>query len=389
MAAESTFSNRRGAAGQATSPESGHGRQADPARLAFDDVSHRYRTTPVLDHVSFTVKPGEIVCLLGPSGCGKTTLLRIASGVEQQSAGRVFLDGREVAGPSGFVPAEERGLGLVFQDYALFPHLTVMDNVLFGTDRRGRSAAIGRARDMLERMGLARYERVYPNVLSGGEQQRVALVRALMPRPRVLLMDEPFSGLDRTLRDQVRTDALALLRDTSATAMIVTHDPEEAMLIGDRIVLLRAGRVIQFGAPEALYRRPADLDAARFFSELNEMTAEVANGAAVTPLGRVPVPGLADGTEVVVAVRPQGLQLSGLHGDGAAAQVVGRRFLGESERLDLSVDGLIRPLVCRLPAGTAPEGDRLRVSVTPGAALLFPQPAAQAHAPGARRTAAG
>lgn len=207
----------------------------------------------------------------------------------------------------------------------------------------------------------------------------MALVRALMPQPRVLLMDEPFSGLDRTLRDHVRSDALALLRETQSTAMIVTHDPEEAMLIGDRIVLLRAGRVVQAGRPESLYRSPADLDAARFFSELNEIEARVANGAVETLLGRVEAPGLAEGTPVTVAVRPQGLRLSAT-GEGAQARVVSRRFLGEIERLDLAVEGMARPLVGRSPAGSAPEGDRLRVSIAPDAALVFPRATAHASA---------
>lgn len=347
---------------------------AGPARLRFDEVSHRYRDGLVLDRVSFSVEPGEILCLLGPSGCGKTTLLRIAAGVEQQTQGRVYLDEREVAGPAVFVPAEARGLGLVFQDYALFPHLSVLDNVLFGTDRRGRSSAIQLARDTMARMGISRYERSYPHALSGGEQQRVALVRALMPRPRVLFMDEPFSGLDRTLRDQVRSDTLALLKDTDSTAVVVTHDPEEAMLIGDRIALLRAGRVVQLGTPEALFRGPADLEAARFFSELNEVEGEIRGGSARTPFGPVAAPEIADGTRVVVAIRPHAVRVSATDGEGMSASVVGRRFLGEVERLDLGVEGMVRPIVARMPAGTAPAGDAVRLSVSPGGFLVFPQP---------------
>ncbi|WP_453956252.1 ABC transporter ATP-binding protein [Amorphus suaedae] len=346
---------------------------AEP-RLRFEEVSHRYREGAVLDRVSFSVEAGEILCLLGPSGCGKTTLLRISAGVEQQSAGRVFLDGHEVAGPDTFVPAEARGLGLVFQDYALFPHLTVLDNVLFGADRRDRASALKLARETLGRMGISRYERTYPHALSGGEQQRVALVRALMPQPRVLLMDEPFSGLDRTLRDQVRTDTLALLKDTGSTAVIVTHDPEEAMLIGDRIALLRAGRMVQAGPPEALFRRPVDLEAARFFSELNEIETTVRGGLASTPLGPVEVRDAADGTRAVVAIRPHALRLSDVSGEGVGAVVVARRFLGEVERLDLRVEGLARALVVRVPAGTAPGGDEVRVRVAPDGFLAFPHP---------------
>lgn len=346
-----------------------------PARLRFDDVSHRYRTAPVLDHVSFAVEAGEILCLLGPSGCGKTTLLRLAAGVEPQSEGRIFLDGEEVAGPSGFVPAEARGLGLVFQDYALFPHLTVLDNVLFGVNRRDRAETTRLAREALDRMGLLRYAPAYPNALSGGEQQRVALVRALMPRPRVLLMDEPFSGLDRTLRQSVRRDALALLRETGSTAVIVTHDPEEAMQIGDRIALLRAGQVIQVGAPESLYRRPVDLETARFFSELNEIPAVVQGGAAVTPVGSVPAATYANGDTVTVAVRPHGIRLHQGGPEGARATIVDRRFLGEIERFELAIPGLAQPIVARVPLGYAPAvsatSDVVGVSLDPDAVLMF------------------
>lgn len=354
-------------------PASGMAPPAAQPRLHFDEVSHRYRDSVVLDRVSFSVEAGEILCLLGPSGCGKTTLLRISAGVEQQSEGRVFLDGHEVAGPDTFVPAEARGLGLVFQDYALFPHLTVLDNVLFGADRRDRTSAAQFAHGTLARMGLSRYERSYPHALSGGEQQRVALVRALMPQPRVLLMDEPFSGLDRTLRDQVRRDTLALLKDTGSTAVIVTHDPEEAMLIGDRIALLRAGRMVQVGPPETLFRRPVDLETARFFSELNEIETATLDGHAPTPLGPVPVPDVADGTRVVVAIRPHALRVCGTDGEGVTAAVIGRRFLGEVERFDLRIEGMAQPLLVRTPAGTAPAGDEVRVSVAPEGFLVFPQ----------------
>ncbi|MEW5422987.1 ABC transporter ATP-binding protein [Amorphus sp. 3PC139-8] len=343
--------------------------------MRFEEVSHRYRTATVLDHVSFSVDPGQILCLLGPSGCGKTTLLRLAAGVEPQSEGRIYLDGEEVAGPAGFVPAEARGLGLVFQDYALFPHLTVLENVLFGMNRRDRSSSVRLAREALDRMGLVRYMNAYPNALSGGEQQRVALVRALMPRPRVLLMDEPFSGLDRTLRQSVRRDALALLRETGSTAVIVTHDPEEAMQIGDRIVLLRAGHVIQVGPPEQLYRRPVDLQTARFFSELNEIPALVQGGVANTPLGEVPAGTYANGEPVVVAVRPHGIRVHRGAAEGVRSTVLDRRFLGEIERFELSVAGIERPIVARIPVGFGPalsgEADTVGVSLDPEAVLVF------------------
>ncbi|MDQ0316234.1 ABC transporter ATP-binding protein [Amorphus orientalis] len=352
--------------------QTGAQQAVSPARLAFQSVGHSYGGAAVLTDVTLSVAPGEILCLLGPSGCGKTTLLRLAAGVEAQTEGVILLDGHEVAGPQGFVPAEERGLGLVFQDYALFPHLTVLDNVLFGIRRGNRPAAMDLAQRTLERMGLTRYADAYPNALSGGEQQRVALVRALMPRPRVLLMDEPFSGLDRTLRHHVRRDALALLRETASTAVVVTHDPEEAMQIGDRIALMRAGRVVQEGDPASLYARPVDLEAARFFSEVNEFETTIRDGCAMTPLGQISVPDMKDGAHVVVVARPDAL-LPAADGRGCPGRVVDRRFLGEIERIEVEVEGFPQLLVVRRPVrcgGLA--GDTVTLALDPEATLVFP-----------------
>src|SRR3990170_6183732 len=257
------------------------------ARLTFEDVSRRYGHTLALDRVSLDIEPSEILCLLGPSGCGKSTLLRVAAGVERPSSGRILLDGQEVAGPNRFVPPEKRGIGLMFQDFALFPHLTILDNVAFGLNSLTRSEAKAEAHAALERVGLSHYAGEYPHILSGGEQQRVALARAIAPRPSVLLMDEPFSGLDPQLREKMREETLAILHETRATSIVVTHDAEEAMRRGDRVALLRKGRVVQSGSAVDLYRSPKDILAARTFSDLNELTALVEAGSAATPLGRV------------------------------------------------------------------------------------------------------
>jgi iron(III) transport system ATP-binding protein len=197
------------------------------ARLTFDDVSRRYGATLALDHVTLDIAPGEILCLLGPSGCGKSTLLRIAAGVERPSAGRVLLDEQEVAGPERFVPPEKRGVGLMFQDFALFPHLSILDNVAFGLKSLTRREAKAEARAALERVGLAHYAGEYPHILSGGEQQRVALARAIAPRPSVLLMDEPFSGLDPRLREKMREETLAILHETHATSISSPTTPRK------------------------------------------------------------------------------------------------------------------------------------------------------------------
>jgi iron(III) transport system ATP-binding protein len=251
-----------------------------PAELAFAHVSQRFGDVVALDDVSLNVRPGEVLCLLGSSGCGKTSLLRIAAGVDRPTGGMVTLDGREVAGPSRFVDPERRGVGLMFQDYALFPHLSVLDNVRFGLRALSRADATAVATRALARVGLAHLAASFPHVLSGGEQQRVALARAIAPRPGVLLMDEPFSNLDQRLRDEVRGETLALLREMGATTMIVTHDPEDAMRIADRIVLMRRGRIVQSGTAEEVYTRPVSLYAARFFCDFNELPSVVQNGMA-------------------------------------------------------------------------------------------------------------
>ena len=220
---------------------------------------------------SLDIAPAEVVCLLGPSGCGKTTLLRVAAGIERPTGGRVLINDQEVAGPARFVPPEKRNVGLMFQDFALFPHLTILDNVAFGLKSLPREDARREAMAALARVGLERYAGDYPHILSGGEQQRVALARAIVPRPAVMLMDEPFSGLDVQLRERLQEETLALLRETRATCLIVTHAPAEAIRLGDRIAVMRAGRLVQAGKAEALYRNPADLFVARLFSEINEI----------------------------------------------------------------------------------------------------------------------
>ncbi len=233
-----------------------------PAALAVEELACRFGRVQALAGVSLTVRPGEVMALLGDSGCGKSTLLRVVAGLEAPQAGTVRLDGRLVAGPGASVPPEARGVGLMFQDYALFPHLTVRENIRFGL--KGQPPAAREAADeLLEQVGLAAHAGAYPQTLSGGEQQRVALVRALAPGPRLLLLDEPFSNLDRRMRDRVREDTVALLRRTGTTALMVTHDPEEALAVATRIALMRRGRIVQVATGEALYRRPESLFAAR------------------------------------------------------------------------------------------------------------------------------
>ena len=343
------------------------------AKLSFDSVSLAFGSIEAVRGVTFDLDPGEIVCLLGPSGCGKTTLLRIAAGVERPHAGRVLLDDREVAGPNVFEPPERRNVGLMFQDFALFPHLSILDNVAFGLRSLDRRAARAEARHALRRVGLSHYESSYPHELSGGEQQRVALARAIVPRPTVMLMDEPFSGLDLRLREAVRQETLAVLRETRASSMLVTHDPVEAMGMADRILLMRKGELIQQGPPQALYHQPIDADAARFFCDFNELTAPVFDGVAATPLGKFPVTALKAGEEALIMIRPQGVRPAPGVPEGPLGHVFRTRFLGEMVELVVYFEGIEEPFNVRVPERDAPRpGDTLRFSIDEDHVLIFP-----------------
>jgi iron(III) transport system ATP-binding protein len=322
-------------------------------QLTFQGVGYDVDGQAIVSDLSFELKPGEIACLLGPSGCGKTTLLRLAAGIQRATAGRIVIDDFEVDGPKSFVPPERRNLGMVFQDFALFPHLTVIENVAFGLRALSRDEAVKVSERALQRVGLASFRDTYPASLSGGEQQRVALARAVVTRPQVMLMDEPFSGLDQRLREAMRSETLALLRETRATCVLVTHDPIEAMEMADRIFVMRKGRLVQVGAPADVFDRPKDLEVARFFSDVNELSASCENGFAVTPLGRFP----ASGRDVTVVIRPQALRLA-RDGEGIDGLVLENRFLGDRSRLMIQFNGLDEPF-CAIVAGRGPDKGRI------------------------------
>ncbi len=311
------------------------------ARLTFENVTRTFNTTSALDGVSLDVEPGEVVCLLGPSGCGKTTLLRIAAGIERPDTGRVLLNDNEIVGPSAFVPPERRNIGLMFQDFALFPHLTILNNVAFGLRGLPKDEVARAAGAALARVGLAHYGDDYPHILSGGEQQRVALARAIAPRPGVLLMDEPFSSLDIYLREFMQSETLAVLRETRATSMIVTHNPEEAMRMANRIAVMDNGKVIQVGTAEELYRNPKQLFVARFFSDMNEIRCRVVAGMVETPMTSAPLraPESADGKDVIMCVRERGVQIHP-EGEGHAGRVMSVSVLRDTALVELAVQGL-------------------------------------------------
>jgi iron(III) transport system ATP-binding protein len=361
-----------------TTPTAADGRGA---ALVLEGVSHAFGDVLAVDQVSLRVESGQLLCLLGPSGCGKTTVLRVAAGLEHRQAGIIRLGERVLADPRHEVPPEERDIGLVFQDYALFPHLNVLDNVAFGLRGMDATSRRARAREVLEQVAMEGYAQAYPHTLSGGQQQRVALARALAPGPQVMLLDEPFSGLDTRLRDQIRDQTLHVLKANGTATLIVTHDPEEAMFMADRIALMRAGRIVQEGNPTELYFRPASPFVAAFFSDVNRLHGIVTDGRVATPLGDVAESPLANGTPVDVLIRPEALKLepraAEAAGQGPPARVMAARLLGRTSLIHLSVaqaGGEPVHLHARVPGRFLPSEDNLiTVRLDRSQAFVFPR----------------
>lgn len=318
-----------------------------PPRVEVRNLTRRFDGRTVVDDVSLAIEAGQVSCLLGPSGCGKSTTLRLIAGVDTQDGGEIRVDGALVSDPTSSVPPERRAIGLMFQDFALFPHLSVAENIAFGLPKSAPDRA-RRVDELLDRVSLSGFGLKFPHELSGGEQQRVALARALAPRPRILLMDEPFSGLDERLRDGIRDDTLSLLKEEGTAVLLVTHEPHEAMRMADEILLMRAGRIVQQGAPYNIYNAPVDRAAAAFFSDINILCGRVEGALTQTPFGEFLAPGVPDGTDVEIVIRPQHLKIdfdragrgpnpTPEDGTPARASVLRARFLGRESLVEFAV----------------------------------------------------
>ena len=329
-------------------------------------LTKSFGDTTATEDVTLQVSRGEILALLGPSGCGKTTFLRLVAGFEHPDRGALFLAGRPVAGNGTFVPPERRHVGIVFQDYALFPHLCVGDNVAFGLSGPGCDA---RTRDVLHQVGLGGLVDRFPHELSGGQQQRVALARALAPRPDIILFDEPFSSLDAALRVKVRDEVREILREAEATAIFVTHDQEEALSLADRVAIMREGRIHQIDTPELVYTRPADPFVAAFVGGAN-LLAATADGKQVTSaLGTFGPLNAPPAGSVTLIVRPESLRLR--YDAGSDAVVESATYFGHDQLVEVR---LPNGEVVRVRLGTShffDEGDPVAVSVVPDEVLAY------------------
>lgn len=353
-------------------------------RLEIRNLVRHFGGRAVVDDVSLSIQAGQVTCLLGPSGCGKSTTLRIIAGVEMQDSGEIYVDGKLICDTKFRVPPERREIGLMFQDFALFPHLSVGDNVAFGL-KGTKDAKRARAEELLARVDLLRFIDGFPHQLSGGEQQRVALARSLAPRPRIMLMDEPFSGLDNRLRDGIRDETLSLLKEEDTAVLLVTHEPEEAMRMADEIALMRGGKIVQQGAPYNVYNRPVDHAAVAFFSDTNVLKAHVQGALAETPFGGFLAPGLPDGTDVDIVFRPQHLKIDfdragtgplPTPSDGVAARgtVQRARFLGHESLVEFRMDHDGSVLKATVPNVFLPEAGRVMwLTVKRNRCFVFPR----------------
>ena len=343
--------------------------------LSLSDVSKSFQSgVPVLQNVSLQIDTGTMVCLLGPSGCGKTTLLRLIAGFEEPDRGEIYLIKRLVSRAGLVVPPEQRHIGMVFQDFALFPHMTVGQNIQFGLFQWPTAWRRARLAEMLQLVGMEGVANRYPHELSGGQQQRVALVRALAPNPQLLLLDEPFSNLDVNLRQQLREEVRAILLRAGITTLLVTHDREEALSLAHTLAIIEQGRIVQHATPDEVVRQPRTRFVAQFLALGHFLSAEIRHNCIVTEMGNLPLtPALhqtTDRRQIDILVRPEYLQLC--EDDGTPAQIIQSVYYGTRKLYTL-----------RLPSGTIlcglfphdvalKSGEQIRVTLRLTDVVTFP-----------------
>ena len=333
----------------------------------LNGLRRTFGSVAALDDLELSIEPGELVALLGPSGCGKTTALRALAGLEDVDSGRIMVGGQDITG----LPANRRDMGMVFQAYSLFPHLDALRNVEFGMRLRGRKKAAGRAREMLELVGIGAFAERYPHQLSGGQQQRVALARALAIEPRVLLLDEPLSALDAKVRVQLRDEIRRIQTEVGTTTLFVTHDQEEALAVADRVGVMRAGKIEQLAPPAEIYLQPATAFVADFVGLSNRLPGTVSGGTVEVLGTRLPLIGTSSaGPSVTALVRPEAIDVT--PDAGGTGKVLTSSFLGPTSRVTVGVGDQV--IVAQVASG-------LLASLTPGTPVrvtLHPVPVALA-----------
>lgn len=331
---------------------------------------------PALNQFSLDIQKGEIVALLGESGCGKTTALRILAGFEKADQGELTIQNTLIFDKHQFTDSSQRGVGIIFQDYALFPHLTVWQNITFGLHQKKPKDQKKIASDILSLVGLTAYKNRYPHQLSGGQQQRVALARALAPQPEILLMDEPFSNIDTVKKNQIREEIHGLLKKAGATVVFVTHDTRDVMAIADRVAVLKEGHLIQQGTPEAVFKRPQNSYLAHFFGTTNLIKGQVVKGQIQTAIGKVTFPNppkFPEGTEVTLSIRPGDILLATKNAaEAIRVKIEQLRFMGEFTEVACRIESGDLKIVFNIPPNKTIQGDTAYLHLPAQAFQLLP-----------------
>lgn len=346
--------------------------------LSARHVSKTYAGSlkPALSQFSLEVEKGEIIALLGESGCGKTTALRILAGFERADEGTMSIQNVPIFDNRLFTDPAQRGVGIIFQDYALFPHQTVWQNVTFGLHKKNLEAQKAMASEIIELVGLSGYEHRYPHQLSGGQQQRVALARAMAPQPKILLMDEPFSNIDTVKKNQIREELHRLFKKTGVTVIFVTHDTRDVMAIADRVVVLKKGQLLQQGTPEEVFKKPGNSYLAHFFGTTNLIEGQVTNGYIQTEMEQIRIEndqGLPEGERVMLSLRPGDISLTSKNDPKAIpAKIEQLRFMGEFNEIICRLGSKDFKIRFHLPPGTSPKENTIYLKIPEKAFQLLP-----------------
>jgi len=345
----------------------------EPTCVELNNVSKSFATTKAVSRLTISIGRGQFFSLLGPSGCGKTTTLRLIAGLDRPDEGTIAINGEQVAGHNTWVSPEKRGIGIVFQDYALFPHMNVSQNIAFGLKNYRRETAKTRADEMLDLTGLAGLGRRYPHELSGGQRQRVALARSLAPSPQVILLDEPFSNLDADLREELRSETKRILKGQGATTILVTHDQEEAFSISDRLAVLYNGTLEQEGSPAEIYHRPRSKFVADFVGKADFIEGEIHGKIVHCAFGTFPVDGnqIQEAKHIELMVRPDDVTFS-IDPNGEAT-IIEARFLGASILYLLQLGNGNTIHAIRPSTEMSPVGARVRVVIDASHIVIFPK----------------